>query len=81
MGISETLRAVIEAGNGGKRLDELSTARIICDAADQLHAAHQKAGLGKSIGPLTPGDVSISDTGDVSIAIAGGTGAIGYSAP
>ena len=56
---SETLRSVIDAGRSSKRLDELSTARVIGKIAEQLHAAQHKASAGKAIGPITPSGISI----------------------
>jgi serine/threonine protein kinase len=78
---SETLRSVIEAGRAGKRLDELSTARVIAKVANQVHAAQQKAGAGKAVGPLSPVRVAIARSGEVSIDLADGPPALGYSAP
>ena len=63
VGISETLRSVIDAGRTTKRLDELSTARVICKIAEQIHAAQQKAGAGKAIGPITPAGITIESGG------------------
>jgi hypothetical protein len=77
---SETLRSVIEAGRAGKRLDELSTARVIAKVAHQVHSAQQKAGAGKAVGPLSPAHVSIASSGEVSLALGDGP-ALGYSAP
>ena len=54
VGTTETLRAIIEAGRSGKRLDELTAARIIKLAAEAVHAAQQKAGAGKAVGPFAP---------------------------
>ncbi|MBV8755849.1 MAG: protein kinase, partial [Deltaproteobacteria bacterium] len=80
MGTSETLRSVIDAGKTSKRLDELSAARVIGKTAQQLHAAQQKAGAGKSVGPLSPGAVTFSDAGEVSLALPA-SGVNGYASP
>ena len=80
MGTSETLRSVIDAGKTSRRLDELSAARVIGKAAHQVHAAQQKAGAGKAVGPITPATIALAATGEVSLALPG-TSALGYSAP
>ncbi len=80
MATSETLRSVIDAGKSSKRLDELSAARVIGKAAQQLHAAQQKAGAGKSVGPVSPTAVSLGAAGDVSLALPAAS-SNGYAAP
>src|SRR5690242_18810231 len=77
---SETLRSVIDAGRTSRRLDELSAARVIGKVAQQVHAAQQKAGAGKSVGPVSPSAVGFAPTGEVSLELPA-TGALGYSAP
>ena len=79
MATSETLRSVIDAGKT-KRLDELSAARVIGKAAQQLHAAQQKAGAGKSVGPISPAALSFAESGEVSLALPA-TGVNGYASP
>ncbi|MDB4956380.1 MAG: serine/threonine protein kinase with repeat, partial [Myxococcales bacterium] len=81
MGTSETLRSVLEAGSTSKRLDELSTARVIGQTALKVHAEQQKAGPGKAVGPITPGAVGIGKSGDISLALGKQESALGYSAP
>lgn len=79
--VTETLRTVLDAGGASRRLDELSTARVILKIAEQVHAAQQKAGAGKAIGPLTPASVSIETaTGAVKLGLAEPT-AFAYAAP
>src|ERR1700733_1291760 len=80
VGTRETLRSVIDAGRTSKRLDELSTARVIGKAAEQLHAAQQKAG-GKALGPITPTTISIATSGAISLELGGGGNVIAYSSP
>ncbi len=78
---TETLRVVLDAGNATRRLDELSTARVILKIAEQVHASQQKAGAGKSIGPLTPSSITIDTaTGAVKLGLAEPT-AFAYAAP
>jgi hypothetical protein len=79
--VSETLRSVIDAGRSSKRLDELSSARVIGKIALQAHAAQQKAGSGKSIGPITPGHITLSPTGEANLEATASGSPIGYSAP
>ncbi|MGE5181326.1 MAG: serine/threonine protein kinase, partial [Acidobacteriota bacterium] len=81
MGTSETLRSVIDAGKSSKRLDELSTARVVGKIAEQLHAAQQKAGSGKSVGPITPAAIAIDAAGAVKIDLSQRGSALGYSSP
>ncbi len=77
---SETLRSVIDAGRSSKRLDELSTARVIGKIAEQLHAAQHKAGAGKAIGPITPAGISIDASGAAKLGLAE-PAAVTYSSP
>ncbi|CAN5288431.1 hypothetical protein BH11MYX1_BH11MYX1_17810 [soil metagenome] len=78
---TETLRVVLDAGNATRRLDELSTARVILKVAEQVHSSQQKAGAGKAIGPLTPSSVTIETaTGAVKLGLAEPS-AFGYAAP
>jgi serine/threonine protein kinase len=79
VGTSETLRSVIDAGRTTKRLDELTTARVIGKIAEQLHAAHQKAGAGKAIGPIAPTAIAIASTGALTLEL--GPASLGYSSP
>jgi hypothetical protein len=81
VGSSQTLRSVIDAGRTSKRLDELSTARVIGKVAEQLHALQQKAGAGKAVGPLTPAAISIDVDGNVKIDLAQRGSMLSYSAP
>jgi serine/threonine-protein kinase len=79
--VTETLRTVLDAGGASRRLDELSTARVILKIAEQMHAAQQKAGAGKAIGPVTPAGVSIETaTGAVKLGLAEPT-AFAYASP
>lgn len=81
MAATETLRVVLDAGNATRRLDELSTARVILKIAEQLHAAQQKAGSGKPIGPVTPSSILIETaTGAVKLGLAEPS-ASAYAAP
>ncbi|HEY0251034.1 MAG TPA: protein kinase, partial [Kofleriaceae bacterium] len=80
MASSETLRAVLDAGSAGRRLDELSTARVILKIAEQVHSAQQKAGAGKAVGPLSPAAVAIDKDAGVELGVADRK-ATGYSAP
>jgi hypothetical protein len=81
VGTSETLRSVIDAGRNGKRLDELTTARVIGKAAERLHAAQQLAGPGKAVGPITPIAIAISTEGTVTLELDKRGSALAYSAP
>jgi len=57
----EPLLAVLRAGADGKRLDPLSTARVIADTAEGLEAAHRlKSRDGKPLG-LVHHDVSLGN--------------------
>jgi len=78
---SDTLRTVIDAGRSSKRLDELSSARVIGKIAMLAHAAQQKAGAGKSIGPITPSRVGLSTTGETSLDATPGGSTLMYSSP
>lgn len=80
MGTSDTLRSLIDAGRSSKRLDELSSARVIGKIALQIHAAQQKAGAGKAVGPVTPAHVKLSPSGEATLALEGGS-TLGYSSP
>jgi serine/threonine-protein kinase len=80
VGTSETLRSVIDAGRTGRRLDALSAARVIGKAAQRVHAAQQKAGAGKPVGPVTPTAIALATTGEVSLALPA-TSPLAYSAP
>ncbi len=81
VGSSDTLRSVIDAGRSSKRLDELSSARVIGKIALLVHAAQQKAGAGKAIGPITPARVAIGSSGEVTLEAPAATPARGYSSP
>jgi hypothetical protein len=81
VGTSQTLRSVIDAGRTSKRLDELSTARVIGKVAEQLHALQQKAGAGKAVGPLTPAAIAIDGDGNVKIDLAQRGSMLSYTAP
>lgn len=78
---SDTLRAVIDAGKSSKRLDELSSARVIGKIALLAHAAQQKAGAGKSIGPITPSRVGLSASGETTLDAAATGSTLMYSSP
>ncbi len=80
VGTSDTLRSVIDSGRSSKRLDELSSARVIGKIAQQLHAAQQKAGAGKAVGPVIPANIKLAPSGEAKLELAGGS-ALGYSAP
>lgn len=80
MAASETLRTVLDAGNASRRLDELTTARVILKIAEQVHGAQQKAGAGKAIGPLTPSSITIEPSGVVKLGLAE-PNAFAYAAP
>ncbi|HUJ59633.1 MAG TPA: tetratricopeptide repeat protein [Kofleriaceae bacterium] len=81
MATCETLRSVIDAGRTAKRLDELSTARIIGKIAQQLHAAEQKAGAGKAVGPVTPSAIALAQSGAATLDLDARGPALAYSAP
>jgi hypothetical protein len=80
VGTSDTLRSVIDAGRSSKRLDELSSARVIGKIALQVHAAQQKAGSGKAVGPITPASIKLLPSGEAKLDL-GDTNAIGYASP
>lgn len=71
---------MIDAGRSSKRLDELSSARVIGKIALQVHAAQQKAGAGKAIGPIPPARIQLLPTGEAKLDATPST-APGYSAP
>jgi hypothetical protein len=77
---SETLRTVLDAGNASRRLDELTTARVILKIAEQVHVAQQKAGAGKAIGPITPSSITIEPSGTIKLGLAE-PNAFAYAAP
>src|SRR5437870_13464609 len=81
VGTRETLRSIVEASKSSKRLDELGAAHVIGKVATQVHAAHQKAGAGKAVGPLTPAAIVFGDGGAIELALADRGHAIGYTAP
>ncbi|MEO6771909.1 MAG: tetratricopeptide repeat protein [Kofleriaceae bacterium] len=81
MAVTETLRTVLDAGGTSRRLDELSTARVILKIAEQVHEAQHKAGPGKAVGPVTPAGISIETaTGAVRLGLAE-PAALAYAAP
>ena len=80
MATTDTLRAVIDAGRVAQRLDELSTARVIGKIAEQIHQAHQRAGTGKAVGPITPAGIVIDAAGITKLGLAEPT-AFAYCAP
>jgi len=80
VGSTETLRSVIDAGRSSKRLDELSSARVIGKIAQQIHAAQQKAGSGKAVGPVTPGHIKLLASGEAKLEL-GEASSLGYSSP
>jgi protein kinase-like protein/tetratricopeptide repeat protein len=81
VGTRETLRSIVEASRSSKRLDELGAAHLISKVAEQLHAAHQKAGAGKAVGPITPAAIVVGEGGAIELSLADRGHAIGYSAP
>lgn len=80
MAAESTLRSLIDAGRNSKRLDELSSARVVGKIALQIHAAQQKAGHGKAVGPITPLAIRIAESGEATLALSD-TAALGYTAP
>ena len=78
---ASTLRSVIDAGRSSRRLDELSSARVIGKIAQQVHAAQQKAGAGKAVGPITPAAITLADIGRGHAELSATASALGYSAP
>jgi outer membrane biosynthesis protein TonB len=77
----DTLRSLFDAARTSKRLDELSTARVIGKVAEQVHSAQQKAGAGKAIGPITPSGIGLETSGSVKLALDDRGPSLGYSAP
>ncbi|HTL33824.1 MAG TPA: hypothetical protein VL326_11900 [Kofleriaceae bacterium] len=77
---ADTLRQLIDAGKSNKRLDELSSARLIGKVALQIHAAQQKAGAGKAVGPISPNAIKLAASGEPTFA-AGESSSLGYSSP
>ncbi len=68
----EPLAAVMSAGRKGNNLDPLSTARLIADAADGLHAAHElKTSSGTLVGlvhrDVSPGNIMVLHDGTAKI--------------
>jgi serine/threonine-protein kinase len=57
----EPLLAVLRAGREGKRLDPLSTARLIADTAEGLDAAHELRSMGGDHIELVHHDVSLGN--------------------
>ncbi len=57
----EPLLAVLRAGREGKRLDPLSTARLIADTAEGLDAAHELRSMGGDPIELVHHDVSLGN--------------------
>lgn len=68
----QPLTAVMGAGIAGHPIDPYSTARIIADAADGLHAAHElKGASGNTLGlvhrDVSPGNIMVLHDGGVKI--------------
>jgi len=68
----QPLTAVMGAGIAGHALDPCSTARVIADAADGLHAAHElKGASGTTLGlvhrDVSPGNIMVLHDGGVKI--------------
>jgi eukaryotic-like serine/threonine-protein kinase len=57
----EPLLAVLRAGREGKRLDPLSTARLVADTAEGLDAAHELRSMGGEALELVHHDVSLGN--------------------
>ena len=57
----EPLLAVLRAGREGKRLDVMSTARLIADTAEGLEAAHQLRSMSGELIELVHHDVSLGN--------------------
>ncbi|MBS1119330.1 MAG: serine/threonine protein kinase with repeat [Deltaproteobacteria bacterium] len=57
----EPLLAVLRAGRDGKRLDPLSTARLVADTAEGLDAAHELRSMGGEPIELVHHDVSLGN--------------------
>ena len=68
----QPLNAVMGSGIAGRPLDPFSTARIVADAADGLHAAHElKGASGNTLGlvhrDVSPGNIMVTHEGGVKI--------------
>jgi serine/threonine-protein kinase len=68
----EPLLAILRAGKGGKRLDSLSTIRLIADCAEGLHAAHELHAMsGQPLSvvhhDVSPGNVMVLYSGEVKL--------------
>jgi eukaryotic-like serine/threonine-protein kinase len=68
----QPLTAVMGSGIAGQPLDPYSTARVIADAADGLHAAHElKGASGNTLGlvhrDVSPGNIMVLHDGGVKI--------------
>ena len=68
----QPLTAVMGSGIAGRPLDPCSIARVIADAADGLHAAHElKGGSGNTLGlvhrDVSPGNIMVLHDGGVKI--------------
>jgi serine/threonine-protein kinase len=57
----EPLLAVLRAGRDGKRLDPLSTARLISDTAEGLHSAHELRSMAGEPLELVHHDISLGN--------------------
>jgi serine/threonine-protein kinase len=67
-----SLTAVLQASVTGEPLDPLGAARIVADAADGLHAAHElRSGSGRTLGlvhrDVSPGNIMVRYDGGVKI--------------
>ncbi|MGN6110868.1 MAG: protein kinase domain-containing protein, partial [Kofleriaceae bacterium] len=69
-----SLRAVTDAS---RRLDELSTARVVGEAAEAIHKAQKS---GQSVGGVSPDAIVILPTGEITLDLPSGK-AVGYSPP
>ena len=68
----QSLTAVIQAAITGERLEPMGAARIVADAADGLHAAHElRSGSGRLLGlvhrDVSPGNIIVGYDGGVKI--------------
>src|SRR5688500_3955804 len=68
----QPLNAVMGSGIAGRPLEPFSTARIVADAADGLHAAHElKGASGNTLGlvhrDVSPGNIMVTHEGGVKI--------------